>query len=100
VRGTRRATAGEIGALGGRNASYENFIGGKWQAPAAGRYRNDVSAATAGPITGEPTALVEARTGAARAIVVDAVVQAVVAELGPAASGTFAPVFAPTRRPS
>ncbi len=30
---------------------YENFIGGKWQPPVAGRYRTDLSPATAGPIT-------------------------------------------------
>ena len=34
------------------------------------------------------------------AAAVPALVQAVVAELGPAASGTFAPVVAPTKRPS
>ena len=30
---------------------YENFIGGKWQPPVAGRYRADLSPATAGTIT-------------------------------------------------
>ena len=30
---------------------YENFIGGKWLEPTAGKYRVDLSPATAGPIT-------------------------------------------------
>ena len=30
---------------------YENFIGGKWLAPVQGKYRTDLSPATAGPIT-------------------------------------------------
>ena len=30
---------------------YENFIGGKWLAPTQGKYRTDLSPATAGPIT-------------------------------------------------
>ena len=30
---------------------YENFVGGKWQPPVAGRYRTDLSPATGGPIT-------------------------------------------------
>ena len=33
---------------------YENFIGGKWQAPTDGRYRVDLTPATAAPITEVP----------------------------------------------
>ncbi len=45
------AAPGQSGSLVQVESRYENFIGGKWLAPAHGQYRVDLSPATAGPIT-------------------------------------------------
>ena len=42
---------GQPGSLVKVEPRYENFIGGKWLAPTQGKYRVDLSPATAGPIT-------------------------------------------------
>ena len=42
---------GQPGSIVSVRERYENFIGGKWQAPAQGQYRTDLSPATAGAIT-------------------------------------------------
>jgi aldehyde dehydrogenase len=41
---------GQSGSIVTVEPRYENFIGGKWLAPTAGRYRVDLSPATGGPI--------------------------------------------------
>ncbi len=45
------AAPGTPGSIVEVKPRYENFIGGKWHEPVEGRYRTDVSPATAGPIT-------------------------------------------------
>jgi len=45
------AAPGQPGSIVKVQPRYENFIGGKWLAPAQGKYRTDLSPATAGPIT-------------------------------------------------
>ena len=42
---------GRPGSIVSVKPRYENFIGGKWIEPTAGKYRTDLSPATAGPIT-------------------------------------------------
>jgi aldehyde dehydrogenase len=42
---------GQPGSIVKVEPRYENFIGGKWLAPTHGKYRTDLSPATAGPIT-------------------------------------------------
>jgi len=42
---------GQPGSIVTVEPRYENFIGGKWLAPVQGKYRTDLSPATAGPIT-------------------------------------------------
>ncbi len=42
---------GEPGSIVTVDSRYENFIGGKWMAPTEGKYRIDLSPATAKPIT-------------------------------------------------
>src|ERR1035437_3063873 len=42
---------GQPGSIVSVRPRYENFIGGKWLAPTHGKYRVDLSPATAGPIT-------------------------------------------------
>ena len=42
---------GQPGSIVMVEPRYENFIGGKWLAPVQGKYRTDLSPATAGPIT-------------------------------------------------
>jgi aldehyde dehydrogenase len=45
------APPGQSGSIVTVAPRYENFIGGKWLAPTQGRYRTDLSPATARPIT-------------------------------------------------
>jgi aldehyde dehydrogenase len=45
------AAPGQPGSIVQVQPRYENFIGGKWLAPVQGKYRTDLSPATAGPIT-------------------------------------------------
>jgi aldehyde dehydrogenase len=42
---------GQPGSIVSVRPRYENFIGGKWLAPTHGKYRVDLTPATAGPIT-------------------------------------------------
>src|ERR1035437_10881817 len=42
---------GQPGSIVSVEPRYENFIGGKWLAPTHGKYRVDLTPATAGPIT-------------------------------------------------
>ena len=42
---------GQPGSIVTVEPRYENFVGGKWLAPVQGKYRTDLSPATAGPIT-------------------------------------------------
>src|ERR1035437_7018245 len=42
---------GQPGSIVSVAPRYENFIGGKWLAPTHGKYRVDLTPATAGPIT-------------------------------------------------
>ncbi len=42
---------GRVGSIVGVQPRYENFIGGKWIEPTEGKYRVDLSPATAAPIT-------------------------------------------------
>ena len=42
---------GQPGSIVSVKPRYENFIGGKWLAPTHGKYRVNVTPATAGPIT-------------------------------------------------
>ncbi len=50
----RYVPPGQPGSVVPVEARYENFIGGKWIAPTDGKYRVDLSPATAGPITEVP----------------------------------------------
>jgi len=47
----RYAAPGQPGSIVSVQQRYENFIGGKWLAPAQGKYRTDLAPATAAPIT-------------------------------------------------
>jgi aldehyde dehydrogenase len=47
----RYVAPGQPGSIVQVESRYENFIGGKWLAPTQGKYRTDLSPATAGPIT-------------------------------------------------
>ena len=42
---------GQPGSIVSVKPRYENFIGGKWLAPTHGKYRVNLTPATAGPIT-------------------------------------------------
>ena len=55
----RYVPPGQPGSVVPVEARYENFIGGKWVAPAAGKYRVDLSPATAGRITEVPNSAPE-----------------------------------------
>src|ERR1022692_4351275 len=50
----RYVPPGQPGSVVPVEARYENFIGGKWIAPADGKYRADLSPATGGTITEAP----------------------------------------------
>ena len=50
----RYVPPGQPGSVVPVEARYENFIGGKWIAPADGKYRADLSPATGGTITEVP----------------------------------------------
>ena len=47
----RYVAPGQPGSIVTVEPRYENFVGGKWLAPVQGKYRTDLSPATAGPIT-------------------------------------------------
>ena len=55
----RYVPPGQPGSVVPVEARYENFIGGKWVAPADGKYRVDLSPATAGRITEVPNSTPE-----------------------------------------
>ena len=57
---------GRPGSIVSVKARYENFIGGKWIEPTVGKYRTDLSPATAAPITEVAESIAGGRRAGAR----------------------------------
>jgi len=55
----RYVIPGQPGSIVSVEPRYENFIGGKWHAPTNGKYRVNLSPATAQPITEVPDSTAE-----------------------------------------
>jgi len=58
----RYVIPGQPGSIVSVEPRYENFIGGKWHAPTNGKYRVNLSPATAQPITEVPDSTAEPAT--------------------------------------